>query len=434
MSVDPELLDRALTHRSYAYEQGGLPTNERLEFLGDSVLGLVVTEHLFVSYPDLSEGQLAKLRAAVVNSRALADVARDLDLGAVVHLGRGEESTGGRDKSSILADTMEAVIGAVFLQHGIDAARGLRAPPVRPADGRRGHPGRRAWTGRPACRRSPRSPVSGCPFYEVVESGPDHAKTFQAMVHIDDQRYGPGAGRNKKEAEQNAAAFAFAALKGVPAALPRRVPELPEVEVVRRGLAAGITGRQIADRPGAASPAGPPPPPGRSRLRAPADRPHVRRTPAPRQVPLAAVHRRRRGAGPPGDERPVPARPLRRPVGPQHPGAGQLRRRRARAAVRRPADVRRAVPVARRRGTARRGRPHRARPVRSRVRPGRRGRATAGEADRHQAGPARPAADLGDRQHLRRRGAVGGPDALRPADPGLDPGPSHRGGHSPRPR
>ena len=89
MSVDPELLDRALTHRSYAYERGGLPTNERLEFLGDSVLGLVVTEHLFVSYPDLSEGQLAKLRAAVVNSRALADIARDLDLGSVIHLGRG---------------------------------------------------------------------------------------------------------------------------------------------------------------------------------------------------------------------------------------------------------------------------------------------------------------------------------------------------------
>ena len=121
--LEPELLTRALTHRSYAYEQGGLPTNERLEFLGDSVLGLVVTEHLFVSYPDLSEGQLAKLRAAVVNSRALADVARDLDLGSVVHLGRGEESTGGRDKSSILADTMEAVIGAVFLQYGIDSAR-----------------------------------------------------------------------------------------------------------------------------------------------------------------------------------------------------------------------------------------------------------------------------------------------------------------------
>ena len=143
MSVDPELLDRALTHRSYAYEQGGLPTNERLEFLGDSVLGLVVTEHLFVTYPDLSEGQLAKLRAAVVNSRALADVARNLDLGAVIHLGRGEESTGGRDKSSILADTMEAVIGAVFLQHGIDAATRARAPSVRPLDGGGGDPRRR---------------------------------------------------------------------------------------------------------------------------------------------------------------------------------------------------------------------------------------------------------------------------------------------------
>ena len=90
------LLALALTHRSYAYEHGGLPTNERLEFLGDSVLGLVVTEHLFTTYPDLSEGQLAKLRAAVVNSRALADVARGLDLGGVVHLGRGEETTGGR--------------------------------------------------------------------------------------------------------------------------------------------------------------------------------------------------------------------------------------------------------------------------------------------------------------------------------------------------
>jgi len=123
MSIEPELLGHALTHRSFAYEQGGLPTNERLEFLGDSVLGLVVTEHLFLAYPELSEGQLAKLRSAVVNSRALADIARGLDLGALIRLGRGEETTGGRDKSSILADTMEAVIGAVFTEHGIDAAR-----------------------------------------------------------------------------------------------------------------------------------------------------------------------------------------------------------------------------------------------------------------------------------------------------------------------
>ena len=123
--IAPALLDRTFTHRSWAYEQGGLPTNERLEFLGDSVLGLVVTEHLFTTFPDLSEGQLAKLRAAVVNSRALAEVARGLDLGALVHLGRGEETTGGRDKSSILADTVEALIGAAFLSVGSEGAEGM---------------------------------------------------------------------------------------------------------------------------------------------------------------------------------------------------------------------------------------------------------------------------------------------------------------------
>jgi ribonuclease-3 len=213
MSVDPELLDRALTHRSYAYEQGGLPTNERLEFLGDSVLGVVVTDTLYATHPELPEGQLAKLRAAVVNSRALADVARDLDLGSVIHLGRGEEATGGRDKSSILADTMEAVIGAVFLQHGIDAARvfvhhlfdALMADVATRGAGL-------DW--KTSLQEAASVAGLGVPSYEVFDSGPDHAKTFEAMVKIDDRRFGPGAGRNKKEAEQNAAAIAFAALQG----------------------------------------------------------------------------------------------------------------------------------------------------------------------------------------------------------------------------
>jgi ribonuclease-3 len=212
MDVDPGLLSRALTHRSYAYEQGGLPTNERLEFLGDSVLGLVVTEHLFTSYPDLSEGQLAKLRAAVVNSRALADVARGLDLGAMVRLGRGEETTGGRDKSSILADTMEAVIGAVFTQHGIEGGRvfvhhlfdPLMADVVTRGAGL-------DW--KTSLQESASLAGLGVPVYEVVESGPDHAKRFEAVVVLDRHSYGPGAGRNKKEAEQNAAALAFAALR-----------------------------------------------------------------------------------------------------------------------------------------------------------------------------------------------------------------------------
>src|SRR3954449_7475998 len=120
-----DLVQRAVTHRSYAYENGGLPTNERLEFLGDSVLGLVVTEELYRRHPDLPEGQLAKLRAAVVNSRALAEVARTLDIGRFLRLGRGEEASGGRDKSSILADAVEALIGAYYLDRGVEPAREL---------------------------------------------------------------------------------------------------------------------------------------------------------------------------------------------------------------------------------------------------------------------------------------------------------------------
>jgi ribonuclease III len=147
--LDPELLERALTHRSYAYENGGLPTNERLEFLGDSVLGVVVTETLYRTHPDLSEGRLAKLRAAVVNARALAGVGRGIGIGDHVMLGRGEESTGGREKASILSDTVEAVIGA------------------------------------------------------------DHMKTFTAQVRVGTGLYGNGVGRSKKEAEQAAAETAY---------------------------------------------------------------------------------------------------------------------------------------------------------------------------------------------------------------------------------
>src|SRR5918911_4413299 len=123
--LDPELLERALTHRSYAYENGGLPTNERLEFLGDAVLGLVVTDHLYTRHPDLPEGQLAKLRASVVNMNALASVARRLGLGDWLLLGRGEETTGGRDKASILADGLESLIGAVYLDCGLLVASDL---------------------------------------------------------------------------------------------------------------------------------------------------------------------------------------------------------------------------------------------------------------------------------------------------------------------
>lgn len=212
ITIEPERLERALTHRSYAYEQGGLPTNERLEFLGDAVLQLVVTEHLFTLYPDMSEGQLAKLRAAVVNSRALAGVARTLELGALIKLGRGEESTGGRDKSSILADTTEALIGAVFVQRGIEDSRRFVHHLFDPLMAEVATLGAGLdW--KTSLQEICSLNGLAAPHYLVAESGPDHSKTFSATVLLDGERYGPGSGRNKKEAEQKAAAIAFTALR-----------------------------------------------------------------------------------------------------------------------------------------------------------------------------------------------------------------------------
>ncbi len=206
--LDPELLERALTHRSYAYENGGLPNNERLEFLGDSVLGVVVTETLYRIHPDLSEGRLAKLRAAVVNARALAGVGRAIGLGGYVKLGRGEESTGGRNKASILSDTVEAVIGAVHLSGGfetsapvvhrlfdplIDAASALGA----------------GLDWKTSLQELSAEHGLGVPEYVIEDAGPDHMKTFTAKVRVGDGLYGNGKGRSKKEAEQAAAETAY---------------------------------------------------------------------------------------------------------------------------------------------------------------------------------------------------------------------------------
>jgi ribonuclease-3 len=206
-----ELLDRALMHRSFAYENGGLPTNERLEFLGDSVLGLIVTDTLFRQYPDLPEGQLAKLRAAVVNMRALAGVARGLKLGEYVRLGKGEEGTGGRDKSSILADTLEAVIGAVYLDKGLPEADALVHRLFDPVIARSARLGAGLdW--KTSLQELTAAEVLGVPEYHVDESGPDHQKSFRATVRIGDQTYGEGEGRSKKEAEQQAAEAAWTAI------------------------------------------------------------------------------------------------------------------------------------------------------------------------------------------------------------------------------
>lgn len=211
VSIDPDLLDLSLTHRSWAYEHGGGLTNERLEFLGDSVLGIVVTDAIYHDYPDAPEGQLARLRAAVVNSRSLADIARELGLGAHIKLGRGEETSAGHDKASILADTLEALIGAVFVSAGYDTARAF----VRRLT--LNHIAVAAELGAGLDWKSSLQELAAernlsVPAYDVDSQGPAHARIFTAVVVLDGRRYGSGTGTSKKEAEQNAAAQTYTML------------------------------------------------------------------------------------------------------------------------------------------------------------------------------------------------------------------------------
>lgn len=209
--VTDELLGLALTHRSYAYENGGLPTNERLEFLGDSVLGVVVTETLYRTHPDLSEGRLAKLRAAVVNARALAEVARTIGLGEHVRLGKGEESTGGREKASILSDTVEALIGAVYLSGGFEVAGELVHRFFDPLlDAAAALGAGLDW--KTSLQEFTSTRGLGVPEYVIEDEGPDHEKVFTARVRVGDDLYGHGVGRSKKEAEQQAAQTAYQSL------------------------------------------------------------------------------------------------------------------------------------------------------------------------------------------------------------------------------
>jgi ribonuclease-3 len=219
-ALDPALAAQALMHRSYAYEHGGLPTNERLEFLGDAVLGLVVTDALYRAHPDLPEGSLAKLRASVVSTRALAGVARRVGVGAWVRLGRGEESTGGRDKSSILADTVEALLGAVYLDRGLEvAAQVVRRLFADLLSGTTDGDAGRDW--KTTLQELSAATGSGVPEYRTGDSGPAHAKQFTAEVVLAGQILGAGAGRTKKDAEQQAAERASRSLLG---SQPGRAP------------------------------------------------------------------------------------------------------------------------------------------------------------------------------------------------------------------
>ena len=203
----------ALTHRSFAYEQGKVETNERLEFLGDAVLGIVVTDALYREYPGLPEGDLAKMRAALVNMTVLADVAREVGLGDAVFLGRGEAMTGGRSKPSILADTLEALFGAIYLDRGIRGAGkvvlDLFLPRIRGQV-----EGGTVQDYKTTLQELAAARLATMPEYRIEESGPDHAKRFSATVVLAGEEYGSGEGRSKKEAEQAAAKVAVGRLRG----------------------------------------------------------------------------------------------------------------------------------------------------------------------------------------------------------------------------
>ncbi|WP_404439109.1 ribonuclease III [Microbacterium aerolatum] len=210
VDIDPELLALALTHRSYAYEHGGIPHNERLEFLGDSVLGQAVTVMLFTSHPDLSEGQLAKRRASVVSTVALAEVARGIGLGDHLLLGRGEEQTGGRDKDSILADTMEAVFGATYLSAGSESATELvlrLTAPLLEDPERYGA----AMDPKTSLQELAARIGAAPPTYSVSASGPDHERRFSATVTVGDVSM-IGDGTSKKTAEMAGALSVWRAL------------------------------------------------------------------------------------------------------------------------------------------------------------------------------------------------------------------------------
>ena len=211
VEIDAETLRLALTHRSYAYENGGIPTNERLEFLGDSILGFSVTDALYRDNPELPEGELAKRRSAVVSTRALAAIGRELGIGEYIYLGQGEKLTDGKNKASILADTMEALIGATYLSNDMETARQLVMRLVGPLllDAAALGAGT-DW--KTSIQELTASRQLGSIFYVVEGSGPDHARTFEAVLEIGGIAYGKGLGHSKKEAEQEAAADAWRTL------------------------------------------------------------------------------------------------------------------------------------------------------------------------------------------------------------------------------
>lgn len=208
------MYDLALTHRSYAFEQDEAGNhNERLEFLGDAILGAVVTNLIYRTYPGLAEGEMARLRASVVNTAALADLARSIDLGPHIRLGKGEEGSGGRDKSSLLANTLEAIVGAVYLERGLDVLTEALGPLFESRLAALVETGAR-FDSKTALQEVAVRSSGELPSYRVAATGPDHDRRFTAHVYVDSELYGAGSGRSKKEAEQQAAREALERIEG----------------------------------------------------------------------------------------------------------------------------------------------------------------------------------------------------------------------------
>ncbi|AMJ44379.1 ribonuclease III [Corynebacterium stationis] len=204
VELDESFLRLALTHRSFANEHGHLPNNERLEFLGDAVLGLSIAARLYEKYPTRPESDISKMRASIVSRFGLADIAREMGLGAFILLGKGEANSNGRDKDSILADTTEALFGAIYLQHGFETARrvilALFAEKVDAAVSTRNHMDWKTSLQELCAERKLPTPE-----YSATSTGPEHNQVFTAQVHVDGQLLGEGVGPNKKQAEQQAA-------------------------------------------------------------------------------------------------------------------------------------------------------------------------------------------------------------------------------------
>ena len=213
VEIEPQLLELALTHRSYSYENGRGPNNERLEFLGDAILGFLVTSHIHDHFSDLDEGNLTKLKNAVVSAPALAQAASSINLGEYLLLGKGESQTGGREKMNLLADTFEAVLGAAYVSKGLEAAKTIVDQHILPlldsaedlllsADPKT------------TFLESMQQQGKAVPVYQTTHEGPDHDRTFFANLLIDGQVIASASGRSRKQAETNAAIKALSGSTG----------------------------------------------------------------------------------------------------------------------------------------------------------------------------------------------------------------------------